>query len=299
MSFANLKKSSKKGSFAALTEKLRKENQRGGWDNDKSDYWKLEVDKKDGSGYAVIRFLPASEGEEFPYVKLYKHSFKDPQTGKWYIENSLTTLGQKDPVSEANSALWNTGIESNKQIARDRKRQTKYITNILVISDPKNPHNEGKVFKFEFGPKIFQKIESAMAPEFEDEEAINPFDFWGGANFKLKAINVAGQRSYDKSGFDAPSELMDGDDEALEKLWKSQFKLQDEIAPDKFKSYEELKKRFDLVTGAAASAYAPPAREEAAPRVQRESAKRVEDTPPFDTDGGDDDLSQYASLLED
>lgn len=294
MSFANLKKSSKKGSFADLTDKLRKENQKGGYEDNKSEYWRLEVDKKDGSGYAVIRFLPASEGEEFPYIKKYTHSFKDANTGKWYIQNSLTTLGQKDPVSEANSELWNTGIESNKNLARDRKRQTKYVANILVISDPKNPQNEGKVFKFEFGPKIFQKIESAMAPEFQDEEAINPFDFWTGANFKLKAINVAGQRSYDKSGFEAPSALLDGDDAALEKLWNTQFKLQDELAPDKFKSYDELKALFQRVTGV--SNYEAPARQEP-PRAQRESAKRTEDV--ITTTGDDDDdLSQYAGLLD-
>ena len=294
MSFANLKKSSKKGSFADLTDKLRKENQKGGYEDNKGDYWRLEVEKKDGSGYAVIRFLPASEGEEFPYIKKYTHSFKDSNTGKWYIQNSLTTLGQKDPVSEANSELWNTGIESNKNLARDRKRITKYVANILVISDPKNPQNEGKVFKYEFGPKIFQKIESAMAPEFQDEEAINPFDFWTGANFKLKAINVAGQRSYDKSGFEAPSELLNGDDEALEKLWKTQFKLQEELAPDKFKSYDELKAMFQRVTGT--SSYEAPASQEA-PRVQRESQSVTAST--SSDDGDDGDLSQYASLLED
>lgn len=302
MSFANLKKSSK-GNFQSLTKKL--EDEKKGNYGDDPRYWKFEVDKA-GNGYAVIRFLPAVDGEEFPFVKIYKHSFKDKRTNKWYIENSRTTLGEDDPVSEANSELWNTGIESNKEIARQRKRQLKYIANILVVSNPKKPEDEGKVFLWEFGPRIFQKIEGAMKPEFEDEVAFNPFDFWAGANFKLKARMLDNQRSYDKSEFEAPSALFDGDDSALEKLWASQHKLLPEIAPDKFKPYDQLKARFNAVVGNAAvnSNQAAAEREEAEPSVPDSkpaaSSKPAAQKPkPVEPAGDDDDMAAYAKLLED
>ncbi len=245
MSFANLKKQSKLGS---LTQKLVKEvekmNNTGGNTDDR--LWKLEVDKT-GNGYAVIRFLPAPNGEDLPFVKLYSHAFQGP--GGWYIENSLTTLGQKDPVSEYNSELWNNGTDAGKETARKQKRKLTYVSNIYVVKDPANPENEGKVFLFKYGKKIFDKITAAMQPEFEDEEAIDPFDFWQGANFKLKAKNVAGYRNYDSSEFAAVSPLIEDDDDALEALWKKQDSLQDFVAPDQFKSYEDLKKRLEYVLG--------------------------------------------------
>ena len=188
MSFANLKKQSKLGS---LTEKLVKEVQKMNSSSSSGDerFWKLECDKAN-NGYAVIRFLPAPDGEDLPFVKLYSHAFQG--TGGWYIENSRTTIGEKDPVSEHNSGLWNSGIDSNKEIARKQKRKLTYISNIYVVKDPANPENEGGVFLYKFGKKIFDKLTAAMQPEFEDEESIDPFDFWKGANFKLKAKNVAG-----------------------------------------------------------------------------------------------------------
>ena len=244
MSFADLKKQSKLGS---LTQKLVKEVEKmnnAGSSGDER-LWKLECDKG-GNGYAVIRFLPAPEGEDLPFVKLYSHAFQGP--GGWFIENSLTTLGQKDPVSEYNSMLWNNGTDAGKDQARKQKRKLTYIANIYVVKDPSNPENEGRVMLYKFGKKIFDKITAAMQPEFEDEEAIDPFDFWQGANFKLKAKNVAGYRNYDSSEFAAQSALLD-DDDAMEGIWKKQYSLEEFVAADQFKSYDDLKKRLDYVLG--------------------------------------------------
>ena len=242
MSFASLKKQSKLGSLTAkLVKEVEKLNNTGGNNDDR--LWKLDVDKS-GNGYAVIRFLPAPEGEDLPFVKLYSHAFQGP--GGWYIENSLTTLGQKDPVSEYNSELWNNGTDAGKETARKQKRKLTYISNIYVVKDPANPENEGKVFLYKFGKKIFDKLTAAMQPEFEDEEAIDPFDFWQGANFKLKAKNVAGYRNYDSSEFAAVTPLLD-DDDALEAIWKKQYSLEEFVAADQFKSYDDLKKRLESV----------------------------------------------------
>jgi hypothetical protein len=246
--FANLKKQSKLGS---LTEKLVKEvekmNNSGGSSDER--FWSLTVDKSQ-NGYAVIRFLPAPDGEDLPFVKLYSHAFQG--TGGWLIDSCITTLNQKCPVCEHNSGLWNSGIDSNKEIARKQKRKLTYISNIYVVKDPANPENEGGVFLYKFGKKIFDKLTAAMQPEFEDEESIDPFDFWKGANFKLKAKNVAGYRNYDSSEFAVPGPLLD-DDDALEALWKKQNSLAELVAPSQFKSYEELKTRLDSVLGTKGS----------------------------------------------
>ena len=246
--FANLKKQSKLGS---LTEKLVKEvekmNNSGGSSDER--FWSLTVDKSQ-NGYAVIRFLPAPDGEDLPFVKLYSHAFQG--TGGWLIDSCITTLNRKCPVCEHNSGLWNSGIDSNKEIARKQKRKLTYISNIYVVKDPANPENEGGVFLYKFGKKIFDKLTAAMQPEFEDEESIDPFDFWKGANFKLKAKNVAGYRNYDSSEFAVPGPLLD-DDDALEALWKKQNSLAELVAPSQFKSYEELKTRLDSVLGTKGS----------------------------------------------
>ena len=245
MSFSDLKKQSKLGNLTAkLVKEVEKMNNNGSSSGDDR-LWKLECDKS-GNGYAVIRFLPAPNGEDLPFVKLYSHAFQGP--GGWYIENSLTTLGQKDPVSEYNTMLWNNGTDAGKEAARKQKRKLTYVANIYVVKDPANPENEGKVFLYKFGKKIFDKLTAAMQPEFEDEEAIDPFDFWGGANFKLKAKNVAGYRNYDSSEFARPDALLD-DDDAMEAIWKRQYSLAELVAADQFKDYETLKKRLDYVLG--------------------------------------------------
>ena len=206
--------------------------------------WKPELDKT-GNGYAVIRFLPAVKGEDLPWAKVWNHAVQGP-TGQWYIENSLTTINQKDPVSEMNSAYWNSGVESDKEIARKQKRKLQYFANIYVVSDTKHPEHEGKVFLFRFGKKIFDKITEAMQPAFEDETPVNPFDFWQGANFKLKIRKVDGYWNYDKSEFEAPSALFD-DDDKLEEVWKKQYALKEFTDTTNFKSYDELKTRLDTV----------------------------------------------------
>ena len=244
MSFADLKKQSSLGSLTQkLVKEVEKQSNTGGGGDDR--LWKPEMDKT-GNGYAVIRFLPAPNGEDLPWVKMYSHAFQGP--GGWYIENSLTTIGQKDPVSEHNSQLWNSGVESDKEIARKQKRKLSYYANIYVVQDKANPQNEGRVFLYKFGKKIFDKIMEAMQPEFEDETPINPFDFWQGANFKLKIVRKDGYWNYDKSEFDRVSPLLD-DDDALEALWKKQYSLAALTAPDQFKTYEQLQNRLQLVLG--------------------------------------------------
>ena len=242
MSLSTLKKSD---SLDKLIGAVQAENQ----PQEKKSYvderlWKPELDKT-GNGYAVIRFLPAVDGEDLPWAKVWNHAFQGP-TGQWYIENSLTTLGQKDPVSEMNTAYWNSGVESDKEIARRQKRKLQYFSNIYVVSDAKHPENEGKVCLFRFGKKIFDKIMESMQPAFDDEIAVNPFDFWKGANFKLKIRKVDGFWNYDKSEFEKPTPLFDNDD-AIEEVWKKQYSLADYTAATNFKSYDELKTRLDLV----------------------------------------------------
>ena len=213
--------------------------------------WKPELDKS-GNGYAVLRFLPAVQGEDLPWAKVWNHAFQGP-TGQWYIENSLTTLNQKDPVSEHNTALWNSGVESDKELARKQKRKLSYYSNIYVVSDPKHPENEGKVFLFRYGKKIWDKISEAATPAFEDEKPLNAFDLDEGANFKLKIRKVDGYWNYDKSEFDAPSALFDND-EKMEEVFNSQHDLQEFLAPTNFKSYDELKTRLDVVLSGTVTA---------------------------------------------
>jgi len=307
MSFADLKKQSKLGS---LTQKLVKEVEKmnnAGSSGDER-LWKLECDKG-GNGYAVIRFLPAPEGEDLPFVKLYSHAFQGP--GGWYIENSLTTLSQKDPMSEYNTMLWNNGTDSGKEQARKQKRKLTYVANIYVVKDPANPSNEGQVMLYKFGKKIFDKITAAMQPEFEDEEAIDPFDFWQGANFKLKAKNVAGYRNYDSSEFARQDALLE-DDEAMEAIWKKEYSLEDFVAPDQFKSYDELKKRLDYVLGIKGTTkfqdqesvqeeeeFRQQNRAESNP-VPQSMKEELDSLSPTKTDDDDDDtLSYFAALAAD
>jgi len=244
MSFSDLKKDSR-GNFDKLTTELDKLSKKS--ESYKDDrFWKPELDKA-SNGYAVIRFLPAPQDEDLPWVRVFNHGFKGP--GGWLIDNCPTTLGKKCPVCEANSALWNSGVESDKDIARNRKRKLSYYSNILVVSDPKNPENEGKVFLYKFGKKIFDKIMETVKPEFEDETPINPFDFWTGANFRLKVRKVAGFINYDKSEFETSSAVLDGDDAKLEELWKTQYSLKEFTDESNFKSYDELKTRMTNVLG--------------------------------------------------
>jgi len=244
MSFSDFKKRSK-SSINELTKKIEETNKKESFKDDR--FWRPELDKS-SNGYAVIRFLPAVDGEDLPWAKYYSHGFQGK--GGWFIENCPTTLGQKCPVCESNSELWNSGVEKDKDIARSRKRRLHYTANIMIVSDPANPQNEGKVFLYKFGKKIFDKINEAMNPEFADEEAINPFDFWSGANFKLKVRKVAGYINYDKSEFDSSTALLDGDDAKLEELWKSQYALSEFTDEANFKSYDELKVKRDATLGA-------------------------------------------------
>ena len=245
--FASLKSSSSQ-SIEKLNSQLEKLNptqqSRAGDDR----FWKPSVDKA-GNGYAVIRFLPASTGEDVPFVRVFSHGFQGP--GGWYIENSLTTINQKDPVGEMNQMLWNTGGDEGKEQARKQKRKLEFISNIYVVKDPSNPANEGKVFLYKFGKKIWDKINLQMNPEFEDESPVNPFDFWQGADFKLKIRKVAGYRNYDSSEFDSAAPLLD-DDSQLEAVWNKQYALQEFVDPKNFKTYDELNAKLNRVLGKVA-----------------------------------------------
>ena len=247
MSFANLKKS-RNDFMKKLNDEINKvnnpETETKNYTDDR--IWKAEVDKS-GNGYAVIRFLPPCDGEDVPWARVFNHGFQGP-TGQWYIENSLTTIGKKDPVSEYNRTLWNSGIEANKEIARKQKRRLTYFSNIYVVSDPKNPQNEGKVFLYKYGKKIFDKINDLMNPEFEDETPVNPFDFWEGANFKLKIRKVEGYQNYDKSEFEKPAQLVE-DEAELERIWKTQYKLSEFSDDSNFKTFDELQERLNTVLG--------------------------------------------------
>ena len=295
MSFADLKKQSKMGS---LTEKLIKQveklNDAGSKDDDR--FWKPVMDKG-GTGSAVIRFLPAPEGCDLPWVQVWSHAFQG--TGGWLIDNCLTTLGQNCPVCEANRELWNTGSKDNQNIVRDRKRKLSYFSNIYVVKDPVNPENEGRVFLYKFGKKIFDKIMASMQPQFDDEKPVNPFDFWEGANFKLKLVKKDGYWNYDKSEF-APSSALLGDDDELETIYKSLNNLNDFIAPGEFKSYEDLKKRLDYTLGLKGTPkYQDP--ETIGEDEEVESSRPVKETTSVrssaSSDDEDDDALSYFSKL--
>ena len=241
MSFAELKRKSQ-SSFSFLQKELEKSSSNKNVDER---FWKPEVDAS-GNGYAVIRFLPAPDKETVPWAKLYSHAFQGP--GGWYIENSLTTIGDKDPVGEVNRRLWNSGEDADKETARKQKRKLSYYSNIYVVKDPKHPENEGKVFLYKYGKKIHDKILAAMQPEFQDEEPINVFDLWEGANFKLKIKKVAGFWNYDSSEFDSVSAIS-ADDSELEAIWKKEYSLESFTSRDQFKSYQDLERRLNLVLG--------------------------------------------------
>ena len=301
MSFASLKKAASAGSsLSKLTQEIEKLNQPQSSGADER-LWKPELDKS-GNGYAVIRFLPAPDGEDMPWAKIWSHSFKGPG-GQWYIENSLTTIGKDDPVGEMNRELWNSGRESDKATARTQKRKLSYYSNIYVVSDPAHPENEGRVFLYRYGKKIFDKLVEAMQPAFADETPLDPFNLWKGADFKVKIRKVDGYWNYDKSEFAAPATLAKLDDDELEKIWKQSYSLAEFESAKNFKSYEQLKARLSLVLGKSAPRTAPvvdESEEEVAPanwgkEVTDFKAKAVAAAP---ASGEEDTLSYFASLAE-
>jgi hypothetical protein len=293
MSFANLKRN--RDQISKLVQAA--ETAGGGEKKNYSDerIWKPTVDKA-GNGYAVLRFLPSAEGQDLPWVRYWDHGFKGP-TGLWYIENSLTSIGQPDPVGELNSRLWNSGIESDKDRARDQKRRLHYVVNVLIVQDPSNPSNEGKVMLYKFGKKIFDKIMDSMQPEFADESPVNPFDFWEGADFKLKIRNVEGYRNYDKSEFSSSTGLYDGDEAKLEAVYNQLHDLSEFSDPKNYKTYDELKTKLSRVLGEeAVSSGAPTMRQEAQmnePAPAPMEPVTAESVPASDDD---DTMSYFARL---
>jgi len=296
MGFSDLKKQSKSG-MEDLIKKMDDQSKTKDYKDDR--FWRPEQDKS-GNGFAIIRFLPSVEGEDLPWIKLFNHAFQG--TGGWYIENSLTTIGQKDPVGDLNNQLWNSGLESDKDLARIRKRKLTYTSNVFIVSDPANPQNEGKVFLYKYGIKIFEKIQEAMKPEFKDEDPTNPFDLWKGSNFRIKIRKIGGFTNYDKSEFDSQSPLS-SDDVKLESIWKSQYPLLPLIEASNFKSYDELKTRLDMVLGGDIRGSAPNSQKTAEDSI----SDMVEKKPVFKTknpfespqDEGSDALSYFQKLAED
>ena len=302
MSFASLKKAASTGnSLSKLTQEIEKLNQPSQAVGSDDRLWKPELDKS-GNGYAVIRFLPAPDGEDMPWAKIWSHSFKGPG-GQWYIENSLTTIGKDDPVGELNRELWNSGREQDKATARVQKRKLSYYSNIYVVSDPAHPENEGRVFLYKYGKKIFDKLVEAMQPAFEDETPLDPFNLWKGANFKVKIRKVDGYWNYDKSEFAAPETLGGFDDDQLEKIWKQSYSLAEFESAKNFKSYEDLKKRLNIVLGGAPTRTVPvvdESQEEVKPanwgkEVSDFREKAVASSP---VNAEEDTLSYFASLAE-
>lgn len=301
MSFSDLKRNSA-NSFEKLNQELTKLNTNQS--NSRDDrVWTCATDKA-GNGYAIIRFLPAPAGEDVPFVRLFTHGFKGP--GGWYIENSLTTIGQQDPIAELNTRLWNSGVESDKETVRKQKRQLNFYSNIYVVKDPANPENEGKVFLFRYGKKIFDKITDLMNPQFEDEKPVDPFNLWTGANFKLKIRKFEGYPNYDKSEFDSPAPLSD-DDDKLEAIYNQEYSLKELIDPKNFRSYDELKRRLDRALGLTSGN---------APSNTRQQFVDEDDIPPFEptpqpraqearpapaassVDDDDDDFAFFKQLAE-
>lgn len=293
--FAKLKEMRGQKSLSALNEELNKLNSKSERKNDDR-FWTPTVDKA-GNGYAVIRFLPAPQGEDVPFVRIFDHGFQGPG-GSWYIENSLTTLGKKDPVGELNSALWNSGIEADKAIARKQKRRLHFISNIYVVEDKAKPENDGKVFLFKYGKKIFDKLNEVMNPQFPDETPINPFDFWEGANFALKIRNVEGYRNYDKSSFMNPSALHKNDAK-LEEIYKQEYSLQEFLKPENFKTYEELKEKLNRVLAAPMEGISRNVmdQEESAPAPTFRSKPAPE--APADDGVEDEDMEFFKNLTKD
>lgn len=288
MSFANLKRSS--GNLDKLSKAIEKLGSNESNDS-RDNYWKPEVDKV-GNGMATFRFLPTPsvDGDDgLPWVKIYSHGFQGP--GGWLIDNCLTTKNQQCPVCEHNSTLWNSGIEANKEIARRQKRRLNYVSNIYMIDDPKHPENNGKVFLFRFGKKIFEKITEAMNPAFADEVAINPYDLWSGANFKLKIRKVEGYQNYDKSEFESASPLLN-DDDAMEKIWLSEYSLLELIGDKEFKSYDDIKSRLDKVLGLGGTVRTTVEQAKVAPKAP------VVDESHEDEDEGEFDMKYFESLVD-
>lgn len=301
MSFATMKKN-RQSQIDKLSGELSKLNQSTPRDDD--GFWKPEVDKS-GNGSAIIRFLPAPNGEDVPFVRIWDHGFQGP--GGWFIEKSLTTLGEKCPVSEYNSMLWNSGTEADKTFVRQKtKRRLSFVSNIYVVKDPSNPDNEGQVFLYKYGKKIFDKLQDQMTPEFDDETPVNPFDLWDGANFRLKIRKVEGYRNYDKSEFDSSAALLD-DDEKLEEIWNSEKSLSDLVDAKHFKSYDELKSKLYRVLaldgGGTANTVTADELSEPKPQKQRKAKQTTEEAPPWDetvSDSSEDDgLSFFKQLAED
>jgi len=291
MSFADLKRKSQ-SNFEFLQKELEKSSTATGADNR---LWKPELDAS-GNGYAVIRFLPAPDGETVPWAKVYNHAFKGP--GGWLIDGCPTTLGDKCPICAANTRLWNSGHESDKATARDRKRKLSYYSNIFVVNDPKNPDNNGKVMLFKYGKKIHDKILAAMQPEFQDETPVNVFDFWEGANFKIKIKTVGGYWNYDASEFISPAALSSDDDE-MESLWKQTYSLEAFTAPSEFKSYEDLQIRMDSALGAAPATRQTQSEEYEDPApVAVATSERSDYSSPSKSEDDDDALSYFARLAE-
>ena len=301
MSFQNLKRNRDQ-----VSKLVQAAEAAGGGTNEKKSYgderiWKPTVDKA-GNGYAVLRFLPAKEGQDLPWARYWDHGFKGP-TGMWYIENSLTSIGQADPVGELNMRLWNTGLDEDKDTVRRQKRRLHYVVNALVVSDPGNPANEGRVVIYKFGKKIFDKIMDVMQPSFADETPVNPFDMWEGADFKLKIRQVEGYRNYDKSEFSTPAALYDGDESKLEETYNQLHDISEFVDPKNYKTYDELSAKLARVLGEDTSSMGEPTKSQTAQMNEPAPAPSAPVHEPVTAEtvstSDDDTMSYFARLAND
>ena len=294
LSIADLRALRSKG-FGQITEALNKKSE---YARDDDNFFKLTADKA-GNASAVIRFLPKHADDELPWVTYYSHGFQG-DNGRWLIDNCPSSLNQPCPVCEATRKLYQ-GTDDDKKIGAKRKRRQHYVSNIMVISDPKNPDNNGKVMPFKYGKKIFEKMMGAVQPTFEDEAPVNIFDLWEGAAFKLRMRKVEGYPNYDQSAFEAPSEIADSDD-AIVAIMNKVTPLNVVLAPAKFKSYDELSKKLVSVdaeggTGSAAEKVVEQMRAEPAKKEKKVNAPAAVEAPEPGGASEEEDLTDYFASL--
>lgn len=241
MNFKDFKKN--KGNFLeTLNQKIKESNTTFEPD---ARYFQVTKDKA-GNGVALVRFLP---GKDTPWVRYWSHSFE--YNGGWYIENSRTSLKEDDPVSEYNKLLWDSGKEEYKEFVSLKpgtKRKLNYVSNIYVIEDPANPENNGKVFLYQYGAKIYDKIKALMQPSIKTLPPVNPFNPFDGANLQIIIKKVAGYPNYDDTKFIQEGSKLGNDDE-IEKIYNQQYDLEDILKESNFKPYEKLKARLIKVLG--------------------------------------------------
>ncbi len=235
-----------------------------------SRFWRFTFDKATMKGSAIIRFLPDRPSDDaLPYVNYFSHWFNyhDGSQTLVYNQNCITSIGKQCPVCTKNRKYWKSPHPEDEKIARDRKRKSHFVSNILVIKDPANPDNEGKVFLWDFGPQLASYYKRAMfGPDKDDEdfdeekdyssELWYPQDFFEGANFLVKSTKKKNSKflTYTISKWADPSPIFEGLDEdemeeKLDEIFKKVTPLDEWMEPDKFPSEDETRKKLACILG--------------------------------------------------